>query len=138
MTIAANRRWRLFIAIAATTVTVGIVFIAGFPKWRKASESVPAPGEIGRRAVQRLPLELRATIPAVGDRRGRAVLAYGKRGVLEFWEGQDIAPGVRLDRVFSDRIEIAYGDRMDTLRLPRAEAPLVPAAPHAHPYEENE
>lgn len=76
-----------------------------------------------------LPIDLRGVLAGEDPKHGRAFIAdaNGERG---YNVGQEVAPGVRLDAVYPDRVALDRGGAIEVLKLRNAEAanPVAPAA----------
>ena len=81
-----------------------------------------------------LALILRGVFAGENAQDGRAIIADGNDADRAFAVGDEIVDGVTLDGVYADRITIARGGVIETLRLPRDEAgapPLTALSPAA-------
>lgn len=76
-----------------------------------------------------LPIDLRGVLAGEDPKHGRAFIAdaNGERG---YNVGQEVAPGVRLDAVYPDRVALDRGGAIEVLKLRNAEAThaIAPAA----------
>ncbi|HEY0178316.1 MAG TPA: type II secretion system protein N, partial [Dokdonella sp.] len=119
--------WRLVphadARLDATPVRVGAAAAAAAPSiasWHLFGDTPQrgGPGAGGAAALARL--ILRGTLAGADPGDGYAVIADAERGERAFRAGEDVAPGVRLARVYADHVVLAHGAAEDELKLPRA------------------
>jgi len=74
-----------------------------------------------------LPIDLRGVLAGEDPKHGRAFIAdaNGERG---YNVGQEVAPGVRLDAVYADRVALDRGGTIEVLKLRTAETNTAAAA----------
>lgn len=103
--------------------------------WHLFGHTPPRPGSEPDAPVTTLGLVLRGTLADRDPGVGVAVIDDGQRGERVFRTGEDVVPGVVLERVYADRIVLRHDGREETLKLPRernlAPADIVRAPPPA-------
>ncbi len=76
-------------------------------------------------------IKLLGVVAAVGGDAGYAVVRLGAKEILAVRSGEDVAPGIRLEEVFPDRVILQRSGVRETLAWPersKSAPPLVPGA----------
>jgi type II secretory pathway component PulC len=88
-----------------------------------------APGSTAELAVRNF--TLLGTMTANSRQPGFAVLAETGKPTISVFEGEELAPGIRLEKVMPDKVSIIYNDRSETLELVSGQSPHTPPFPAA-------
>ena len=73
-------------------------------------------------------IKLHGVVAGIGNRRGYAVVQLDGRQILAVLEGEQIAPGIRLEKVSPDHIVMERGGIRETLAWPQKGAPVAAPA----------
>ncbi len=89
-----------------------------------------APGEgAGARTGQAI--RLLGVVAAKGDKPGLAIVKIDAREIVAVREGENIAPGIRLERVFADHVTLVRDGAQETLAWAKPGTPALPPTPGA-------
>lgn len=101
------------------TADAGAVPAQSIAKWHLFGNTPIA--SAGPAGASTLAMTLRGTLADRDPERGIAVIDSGARGEIAFRAGEEVAPGVKLARVYPDRIVLSRGGVEETMKLTRDE-----------------
>jgi general secretion pathway protein C len=78
-----------------------------------------------------LAIKLVGVVAASGNKPSYAVVQVDAKTILAVRAGEEIAPGIRLDKVFSDHVTLQRGGASEALALAERQKPVPAAAPGA-------
>lgn len=83
----------------------------------------------GAAAPTGLAIELLGVVAAVGGRAGYAVVRLDAKEILAVRAGDELAPGIRIEKVFPDHVTLERDGRLETLAWPEKQTTAKPITP---------